>query len=135
MRDRGAKLLERDEDPGLHLKDAQRPVHALSRHHCATCACVANQHSPLAFMCRISRSSTGMRERWPVMCGCMVNRNRPPSSQAPSNSAVKISSTAEGGVYGRNAENRTKLKYTASSRIHSGGSSTSPVGSPASISS
>ena len=52
---------------------------------------------------RISRSSSGMRERWPITCGCIVSRNSPPSSQAPSNSAVKISSTAEGGVYGRSA--------------------------------
>ena len=33
-----------------------------------------------------------------VMWGCMVSRNSPPSSHAPSNSAVKISPTAEGGV-------------------------------------
>ena len=38
-------------------------THAFSLHHRATCSCVANQHLPRAFMCLISRSSTGMRER------------------------------------------------------------------------
>ena len=51
------------------------------------------------------------------------------------NRIKKISATAAGGVYGRSALNRMKLKYTASSRIHSGGSSTTPVGWPASSSS
>ena len=46
----------------------------------AMSACVAN-HTPLCErMCRISSSRTLMRERWPMMCGCMVSRNRPRSA-------------------------------------------------------
>jgi hypothetical protein len=54
---------------------------------------------------------------------------------APSNSRLKISNTSAGGVYGRSPAKRFMLKYTASSRIHSTGSSTTPVLAPSSSSS
>ncbi|CAL9354666.1 hypothetical protein SUDANB54_00533 [Streptomyces sp. enrichment culture] len=71
-----------------------------------------------------------MRERWPMMCGCMVSWNRPPSAYAWSNSSFQMDSTPRGGVYGLREPKRSIMKYGASSRIHSTGISTTPVGSP-----
>ncbi len=45
---------------------------ALSRHHAAICAWVANQQLPRALAWRITCSITPTRLRWPLTCGCMV---------------------------------------------------------------
>jgi hypothetical protein len=65
----------------------------------------------------------------------MVSWKIPPSSYAASSSRRKMSSTSAGGVYGLSDWKRCIMKYTASSRTHSTGSSMTPVGSPSSRSS
>lgn len=69
------------------------------------------------------------------MCGCIVNGKMPPPlHHSDLEIAAENVEDVAGGVQGRSDWKRYIMKYTASSRIHSTGSLTMPVGSLSSIS-
>ena len=64
--------------PGLDARDLVNP--ACSFTYRAASRCVANHTPSCPFMYRISSSSTTIRDRCPITCGCMVRRNIVPSA-------------------------------------------------------
>ena len=83
---------------------------ACSLQYAAICACVPNHTSLNDLIYSINSSNIVILDRCPEICGCRVSKKRPRSLYAPSNSALKISSTDDGGVYGRTDVNLSILK-------------------------
>src|SRR5262249_30886311 len=94
--DPGGERRRDDDDPGECNASVHGYVLLFARTYRAICSCVANHTPGFDFMWTISFSSPATRERWPVMCGCIVRMKRPPSSYATSNSDWNTFSTSSG---------------------------------------